>query len=169
MVFKTGANSQLGVPNFQPTIADTTPMCPVGTIVKGYDDVQGDGEFIYLPGVASLAYGDAIVYDLAPGAQAVVRTLSGTHLNTGRPVAFAMAAILAGQYGWFQISGVAVASVLAAFAANLPIFLTTTAGNIDDAAVAGCQILGARSSSAIATPLAGKAYVTCNRPHIQGQ
>ena len=169
MPWKTGANSQLGVPDINPAVIDDTARCPVGTIIKAYDDTQGEGEFIYLPGVASLAKGDCVVYDLNPGAQAVVRTLSGTHLNTGRPVAFAMDAIVAGKYGWFQIGGVTIASVLAAFAAGNKVFLTTTAGNVDDAAVNGCQILGAMSSSAIATPLAGKAYLTINRPVLQSQ
>jgi hypothetical protein len=165
--WKSGANSPLGLS--VPGTIDDAATCAIGTIAKFFDATQGEGTFIYLPGVASVVEGDAVVYDLSPGAQAIVRTLSGTHLNTGRPIAFATAAIVAGKFGWFQIEGVAVASVLAGFAANTTVFLTTTAGNIDDAAVNGCQILGARGSSAIGTPAASKAYVTLSRPHLQGQ
>lgn len=169
MTFKTSFNAPLGVPAWSPTTVDDTAKYPVGTILKGYDDTQGEGEFIYLPGVASTVAGDCVVYDLMTAAQATVRTLSGTHLNSGRPVAFAMGATVASTYGWYQIGGLVVASVLASFAAGAKCFLTATAGNIDDAAIAGCQVLNCISSSAIATPSAGKAYLTINRPFVQGQ
>ena len=167
MAWKSGVNGPLGFP--VPGTIDDTAKVPVGTIAKFNDPTLGEGEFIYLPGVASVAFGDCVVYDLVPGAQAIVRTLSGTHLNFGRACAFATAAIVAGKFGWFQIGGVAVASVLAGFAAGAKVFLTTTAGNVDDAAVAGCQVLGAVSSSAIGTPVANKAYITLSRPFVQGQ
>jgi hypothetical protein len=169
MTFKTGANAQLGLPDFEPSVVDDTERVPVGTIAKGFDPDKGEAEFIYLPGVASVVRGDCVVYDLDPAGQAVVRTLSGTHLNAGRPVAFAMGAIVASKFGWFQISGVAIASVLAAFAKGNKVFLTATAGNLDDAAVAGCQIIGAVASSAVDTPETGKAYLTINRPSVQTQ
>lgn len=167
--FSTGANSPLGVPDFNPAIIDTTEKIAVGTIARGFDETQGWAEFIYMPGVASCAAGDLVVLDLTPGAEAVVRTLSGTHLNTGQQVGVAMAALVAGKYGWFQIAGVAVVNVLAAFAAASKVFLTTTAGSVDDAAVAGCQVLPARGVSAIGTPAAGQAYVMLNRSFVQGQ
>ena len=64
---------------------------------------------------------------------------------------------------------VAVVSVLAGFAAGARCWLTATAGNIDDTTIAGCQILGMWSSSAIGTPVANKAYCTLNRPVVQSQ
>jgi hypothetical protein len=169
MTFKIASNGALGVPDIDPSVIDDTARVQVGTICKGYDDVRGEGMFIYLPGVASCALGDCVVYDLTVGAPAIVRTLSGTHLVTGRPVAFAMNAIVAGKYGWFQIFGIAVGSVLAGFAAASKVFLTATAGNVDDAAIAGCQLMGAYGISAIATPLAGKAYLQISYPSIQTQ
>ena len=167
MAWKSGPNAPLGY--LVPGNVDTTEIVPVGTIAKFFDDTQGEGTFIYLPGVASVANGDCVVYNLTPAGEATVRTLSGTHLNKGRPVAFATAAIVASTFGWFQIAGVAVASVLASFASGATVFLTTTAGNVDDAAVNGCQVLNCVSSSAIDTPLTGKAYLTINHPFIQGQ
>lgn len=167
--WKISYNSGLGMAQIDPTVVDDTAKVPVGTRIKGYHDTLGEGEFIYLPGVASIVLGDCIVYDLKPAAQAVVRALSGTHLNTGRPVAFAMGAIVAAKYGWFQIHGVAVASVLAAFAAAQKLYLTATAGNLDDTTIAGCQLIGAYSSGAIDTPAVGKAYVTIAYPCIQTQ
>jgi len=169
MTFRTSPNSALGVPTFDINSVDTVAKVPVGTIAKATDDSGlGDGTFIYLPGVASLAAGDAVVYDLLPSGASVTRTLSGTHLNTGQPVAIALVAIPALSYGWYQIGGVAVVNVAAGAAAGRAM-LTTTAGNLKDTAIAGCQVLGARLSSAIGTPSAGKAYCTLNHPHVQGQ
>lgn len=167
MAWKSGANAPLGYPS--PGTVDDTALVQVGTIASFYDDIQGVGEFIYLPGVASTVLGDAVDYDLAPGGQATVRHSNATATNKGWSVAFATAAIVAGKFGWYQIAGVAIASVAAGFAAASSVFGTGTAGVVDDAADAGDQILNARGSSAIGTPLANKAYLTINRPFTQGQ
>lgn len=167
--FKVERNAALGIPDLNPSVLETTEKIQYGTIVRGFDETQGYGEFIYMPGVASCAEGDVCVLDLTPGAEAVVRATSTTHANSGHMLGVAMAAIVAGKAGWFQISGVAVANVLASFAANQRIWLTTTAGSLDDAAVNGSQVLPGRSLSAIGTPAAGKAYVSLNRSFVQGQ
>lgn len=167
--FRTAANAALGLPDFNPAVVDDTAKIKVGTIAKAFDETQGEGEFIYLPGVASCAEGDFVVYDLVPGSQAIARAVAATHAGKGRPVAVAMAAVVAGKYGWFQISGVAVGNVAASFAAGSMVFLTSTAGTVDDAAVNGAQVLGAHGSSAIGTPDSGQAYITLNRPFVQGQ
>lgn len=168
MAWKTGLNAPLGVPQIDPTTIDTSEEYPVGTIVTGYDDTQGYGEFIYLPGVAAVVEGDLVVYDLVPGAEAIVRATTAL-ANSGRLVAVALGAVVAGTFGWFQITGVAIVNVAAAFAAGNKVMLTAVAGVVDDAAVAGSQLIGAISSSAIGTPAANKAYVTINRPSIQSQ
>lgn len=167
MAWKPGANAPLGLP--VPGNVDDTALVQVGTRAKFYDDTQGEGEFIYLPGVASTAAGDCVDYDLAPGAQVTVRHTNATATNKGWPVAIASAAIVAAKFGWYQISGVAIVNVAAGFAAASAVFGTATAGVLDDAADAGDQIIGARGSSAIGTPAASKAYVTLDRPHVQGQ
>lgn len=168
MTFKTAANAALGVALFTLTAVDITAKVPVGTIAKAYDDALGEAEFIYLPGVANTVGGDMIVYDLLPGGQAITRTTSAAQANTGQPAAVALVAVPAGSFGWFQISGVAIVNVTAAAAAGRA-FLTATAGQLNSAAVAGSQVLGARLSSAIGTPAAGQAYATLNRPYVQGQ
>lgn len=166
MTFKSSFNAGLGAPDLY-KICDTAEY-PLGTIVKGFDDSLGEGEFIFLGGVAAVVAGDLVVYDLLPGTPTAVRTLSGTHLNTGYPVAWAMAAIVAAKFGWFQISGSVIANGIAAGAIG-KCFLTATAGCVDDTAINGCQVLNARLSSAIDTPSAGKVYVTARRPFVQGQ
>lgn len=166
MAWKSNANSPLGVS--LPGTVDTAVSVPIGTIAKFFDDAFGEGEFIYLPGVAATAAGDCVEYDLAPGAQVTVRHTNATASNSGRPVAFATAATVAATYGWYQIGGLAIINVAAGMAAG-NLFGTGTAGVLDDGADAGDQILGARCSTAIGTPSAGKSYATINRPFVQGQ
>lgn len=167
MAWKSGVNSPLGYP--VPGNVETTEVVPVGSRARFYDDTQGEGEFIFLPGVASTVAGDIVDYDLTPGAEATVRHTNATASNKGSPVAFATAATVASTYGWYQIFGVTIANVLAAFADNGVIFGTATAGSVDDAADAGDQILNARGVSAIDTPSTGKAYVQIAYPFVQGQ
>ena len=89
-------------------IADTstTKQHPLGTIVKGWDPTYGEGEFIYLLGVASTTVGSVVTWD----ASTHQTTLAAAGTNLPRRVAFAMSANVASQYGWYQISGMAVAA-----------------------------------------------------------
>jgi hypothetical protein len=167
-MFKTSYMSAVGVPGFALANVDTSAKIPVGTVVKGYDDTQGEGEFIYLPGAANVAAGDFVVYDLAPGAQAVTRLAKDVVNNTARPVAVALTAIGAGSFGWYQISGVAIGNTVAATAAGV-CMATATVGSVGNTADAGDQILGARISTAVGTPAAGQSYITLNRPCMQSQ
>jgi hypothetical protein len=47
--------------------------------------------------------------------------------------------------------------------------LAATPGSVDDAAVAGEQILNATVSTTTGTPSAGLAVIQINRPFLQGQ
>jgi hypothetical protein len=157
------------MPNWQPTAIDASPVTPIGNIVTAYDDTLGFGEFIYLPGVASLAIGDVVGYDLNPAGPTVVRSSNANSNNTGRALAVAINTVLAGQYGWFQISGAAIVNVVAGTAAGNPAFVSATTASLQSTAIAGAQILGARINTAVGTPAAGKAYVTLARPCMQTQ
>lgn len=164
--WKPAANAPLGLP--VPGNVDASALIAVGSIAKFFDETQGEATFIYMPGVASCAAGDAVDYDLTPGTPAVVRHTNATASNSGKPLAIASAAIIAATWGWFQIDGVAVVNVAAGFVAN-PVFGTGTAGVLDDGADAGDQILNARGLTAVGTPAANKAYVQIMRPFTQGQ
>lgn len=168
MVFKTSYNAALGQPAFNLNGVDTTPRVAIGTILKGYDDVLGEGEFIYLPGVASCAAGDVVVYDLLPGGPTTTRVTAAGQPNSGQLVTVAVVAVPAASYGWFQISGVAIVNVIAATAAGRA-FLSATAGQLTSVAAAGVQLVAARLSSAIGTPSATQAYLTLSRAAIQSQ
>lgn len=88
-------------------IADTstTKNHPLGMIVTAKDDTYGVGEFIYLKGIGSTAVGSIVNYD-----DSFLTALDSSAV-TGppRPIAVAMSANVASQYGWYQISGMSVA------------------------------------------------------------
>jgi hypothetical protein len=85
-------------------VNSTTQNHPLGTIVRGVDPTYGEGEFIYLQGLAGVTVGSPVQYSANYLVAAHVTTL-----DKPVPVAFAMAATVASQYGWFQIGGQAVA------------------------------------------------------------
>ena len=89
-------------------IADTstTALHVLGTIVRAYDSTYGEGEFIYLLGVAGTAVGRPVTFD----AVTYQTTLAAVGTNLPRRVAFAMSANVAAQYGWYQISGMCIAA-----------------------------------------------------------
>ena len=105
---------------------------------------RGFGEFVYAKGVASVVAGDACI--VSPGGDAAIRTVAASH----GPLGIAMAAIVASNWGWFQIFGRAICSVAASFADDLEVFTTATAGTLDDE-VATNFVHGARSAGAIDT------------------
>jgi hypothetical protein len=79
----------------------------LGEIQQAVDSTFGNGEFIYLMGVASTVVGSIVNYDAA-----AFQTALDTAAVTGpsRPLAIAMSANGAGDYGWYQIAGMAVAT-----------------------------------------------------------
>lgn len=140
----------------------TTANAPLGTIRRGNDSTYGEGEFIYLRGVASTAVGDLVIYDQRSGV-ATTRTVAGSR----GPVAVAMSANVAGQYGWYQISGAAVVNSNTAVA-NASVYVTATAGQVDDAVVSTDKVDGARYKTASGTPAAGFAVLQLSRPSLNG-
>jgi len=141
----------------------TTQKAPLGMIVLAEDQAStgyGVGEFIYLAGVASTAVGSWVtIADNQTTALAVADAVG--------QVAVAMSANVASSWGWYQISGQAAGKVLASFAAtDSDAFLTSTAGSLDDADVAGDFVLGAVPVSAIDTPSSGLAEFQLNRPSV---
>lgn len=146
---------------------DTTANHPLGTIVKAVDPTYGEGEFIYLKGVASTVVGSIVNY-------------RGTTYQTALgyagevvpgPLAIAMSANLATGYGWYQISGIAIAAKSSAvsFAAAAKVGVGSTSG-LAIATLSGQEIQGAMVS-AVASAASGRTTVAliCNRIHNQGR
>lgn len=115
---------------------DTVQNWPFGAIVRAYDPIHGYGEFTYLQGVASTLAGSVVTYNQLTG----VTTLAAATANASLPVAIALAPTVANLFGWYQISGVALAINNATAAAGNAFQKAT--GQLGSAAVAGTQILG---------------------------
>lgn len=145
-------------------VTDTTQNHPLGTIVTANDPTYGSGEFIYLKGVASTAVGDWVSYQPTTGA---TTRWAGT-AGEGRPLTIAMSANVANQYGWYQLSGNAVANISGTVATGDKVFWQATAVT-SSTQVNGKQVLGAIAAGANGTPATGQAVVTIDRPHGQGQ
>lgn len=115
---------------------ETVQNFPYGYKVRAFDNLLGFGEFIYLQGVASTVAGSAVTYNPFTG----VTTLDAATANDGSPIAFAVAPTVAALFGWYQVSGTAIAANNATAAAGNAFRKAT--GQIGSAAVAGTQILG---------------------------
>jgi hypothetical protein len=143
------------------TEVSTTQLHPLGTILRAVDrgaNANGEGEFMYVKGVASGATGSLVGID-ADDYATVLAVANGIYPIVGAMVS----ALVASTYGWVQISGKAVVKVLASFADNSNVYLTSTAGSVDDAAVAGDLVHNARGASAIDGPATGMAEIQLAR------
>ena len=152
-------------------IADisTTAQVSLGTIVRAKDATYGQGEFIYLLGVASTVVGMVVRYNATTFQTALLTVTNGK--NKGVPVAVAMSANVASSYGWYQISGNAVVKkTTVAVTPQVPIFISGTDGRIKVLASAGQQILGAQTANLTTiVTTTSTVVVTINRPSTQGQ
>lgn len=137
----------------------TTAKVELGTIVRAKDPTYGQGEFIYLLGVASTIAGSWVHYSSDDWSTALsVADATG-------PMAIAVGANVASSYGWYQISGKCpVAAVSADVADNAVLYLTATPGKVDDTDVAGDYIYNAKAASANATGGASTIEVEISRP-----
>jgi hypothetical protein len=151
------SNARIGMQPIDQT--DTTQRHALGTIVTAADPTYGEGEFIYLKGVASTAVGSWVTYNLDDGSTLLLAA------NAIGPVGVAMSANVASQYGWYQISGKAVGKALASYADNGLVFATATAGSVDDAVVDGDMVHLAKGASAVDTPSTGLAEFEISRPY----
>jgi len=141
----------------------TTQLLPLGTRVRAYDvasTAYGEGEFIYLKGVASTVLGSVVTFSSDDSSTALLAA------NAIDPVAVSMSINVASSYGWYQIYGKAVGKVLAAFADNANCYATATAGSIDDAVVAGDRVKCMKGASAIDTPSTGLAELEISYPFM---
>lgn len=149
---------------FQPIAeTSTTKNHKLGTIVRAWDPTYGAGEFIYLLGVTSTAVGSCVVYDDS-GWQT---TLAPVGSNLPEPVAFAMSANVGSQYGWYQISGRAIAKKTSgvALGANAAVGVKTT--GLIAATGTGKEVQGALTIAASTTSTSVSLII--NRPHMQGR
>jgi hypothetical protein len=144
----------------------TTAAHALGTIVRAADPTYGEGEFIYLLGVASTTVGSIVTYDPTT----YLTTLSAVGGNIPRAVAVSMSANVASQYGWYQISGQAVCAKTCtiSLAAGAAVGVLTT--GLIAGTGSGKEIQGA-CVAAVASATAGRTTVKVmiQRPTKQGR
>lgn len=125
------------------TEVSTTQNHPFGRIVRAVHATYGMGEFVYVKGVANGAEHAWAHYNLDDGS-----TTLAVADGIG-PLGTMMAALDATtDFGWLQISGKTIGKCKTQFADNGEVFLTSTAGSVDDASVAGDRVSLAKGASA---------------------
>jgi len=137
---------------------DNVQNHPLGTIVTAVDPIYFGGEFIYLKGLAATAVGTWVTYNTDDMSTTLLAA------NAIGPVAIAMSACVASNFGWYQIMGKAQGLALASFADNGNVYATATAGSVDDAVVAGDRVKLAVGASTIVG--AGLAEFEISRPFM---
>jgi hypothetical protein len=146
-------------------IADTsaTQKHHLGEIQQAVDPTYGNGEFIYLLGVTSTVVGSVVEYDST--FQSGLVTLA---VNIPRPIAVAMSVNVGSQYGWYQISGVAVMikDAAASFAAGAAV--NATSGVAVEAVTALVIHNALAAASAHGTSTIPSVEVMINRPSGPG-
>jgi len=138
------------------TTVDSTLRHKLGARARTEDG----NEYIYLQGVASVVLGDWVTYDEA-------HLCTRVSANGVGPLAIAQAAVVASRYGWFLIHGyTASAGAISGggCAADVAVYLTATAGLVDDVDVAGDAIIGALSRVSESSALIG---VQVSYPFVQ--
>lgn len=161
-------DQKAGYPPITETSTTQGPLT-LGTLVRAVDPTYGEGEFIYLLGVANTVVGSVVKYNATTYQTALISVANGK--NKGVPVAVAMSANVASQYGWYQVKGNAVIKKTGvAVTPQVPVFISATDGRIKVLASAGQQILGAQSANLTTiVTTTSTVVVTIDRPHTQGQ
>lgn len=162
LAFQPSSEGIIGVAPL--TLTDTVQRHPLGKRTKFTDPSYGEIECVYLKGVAAVVAGDQVIYD--PKNFNTVRAVAASR----GPVAVAMAAVVANQFGWFAVQGLVPANTTAAGtgAANSGLATTATAGQSTVSTAAGQKISGARCTSAQDGPGAGFTDVELAFPCANG-
>lgn len=155
----------LGYPKITSTSA--TALVPAGTVVRAVDPVYGEAEFIYLLGVGSTVVGSAVTYNVSTYQTA----LAPVGVGNPAPIAFAMSINLATFYGWYQISGIAVAKKALATSLATGIAVGVKTIGLVSASASLAEVHGAMVaavSSAKSSTSQTTVLLMINRPHMQG-
>lgn len=144
---------------------ETVQKHKLGTIVRAHSDAYGEGEFIYLLGVANNLVGLLSTYN----ASTWQTTLVPNTANLAAPVAVAMSANVASQYGWYQISGLAVVKKTnVSWEPQKVAYISATTGRVMDTVASGKQVLAAKSANlTTTTTTTSTILLEINRPFLQ--
>lgn len=165
----SGGNAPLGLP--QPGVVyDSNKGITIGTIAKFRDigsTQLGEGEFIWLPGVANTVLGSWVSYATSDGTSNVgATTLWAGTANSSFPLAVATCASVAATWAWYQIGGAAICAISGTIAAGNSA-AWQAAGVVQAAAVATKNVEGVIALSANSVPASGQAIYQLQRPSAQ--
>ncbi len=149
-------------------LTSTTQQHDLGRVITARDPIYGEGEFIYLLGVVSTVVGSVVTWSgQTTGTPTYQSALAAAAVNQNAPLAVAMSANVAAQYGWYQIAGQALVATNGTLAINSTVFLAGS-GQLTTTVAAGAQVMNASSITATGTPAANQAVVEIQRPFAQG-
>lgn len=125
-----------------------------------YRMVKGDGTGITGPGYSAVIAAGNI-------ASMASTTTTAPGANAGMPVGIGMAAIAANGFGWLAVYGSAVPTRVAANAAKGTVLNSTaTAGQLDDDATAGAEVINGIGLEAANGGAAGLVAASLTFPHV---
>lgn len=142
------------------TEKSTSQQHPLGLEVTAIDPTWGYGRFTYVKGVASAEKNEWCTLDLH-NSGTIVRLAA----NAKGMVGITKTTLTASYYGWIQRGGIATGQCLTQFADNGKVFITGTAGAVDDASVAGDLVSGAVGRSLTVVD-SGIALFELDRPFV---
>lgn len=121
-----------------------------GLEIRAYDPFLGGGSFIYGRAAGTLIVGQTVEVgiNVTTGRYDANMTAWVGGAGSGKPLAVALVAMTVGQFGWFQVEGVAVTAVSGAPAAGGLIYWQA-AGVVSPTLVASKQELNAAFVSAV--------------------
>lgn len=130
---------------------------------RGFDN---DGnEYIYLRGVGSTDQYSPVIYD--ENGYTVLADRGGTAPANDGPLAIAQAAVdSTSEYGWYMIYGKTYVICNDDVSDNEQVYLTTTAGRVDDTDVGGAAVHGMWFRGANASGADGTALVQLSYPSV---
>lgn len=166
---------------FVPSVSQTISANSIGALTpqtgfrpgwraNAQDPTLGAGQFIFLPTIASVVVGSLVTFRQSASGVYTTAMLPNT-ANLAQPIAVAMAAGAANNYGWFQVQGTATVKKIAVkINSNVALYVGATTGRVTALAASGKQILGARSAnSASVVSATSTVTIVINNPHMQGQ
>jgi hypothetical protein len=159
--------AQIGMPPLNDV--STTQKWPLGYIAKFADNavaVPNGGEATYLKaGGANVVAGSMCELDPVTGGAALAPATAGVG-----PMCVSINIVPQNSFSWFYVMGTVPVKAPNAMTPGADLFmLAATAGSVDDAVVAGEQILNAEVNTSTGTPSTGLALININRPFHQGQ
>lgn len=119
----------------------TTAKTALGTRLSAKHATYGSVEFQYQKGVASGAVRDWVTINEDDG------TVTRLAANAIGPVGIIMSTLTASFYGWVARRGKVLGNCLTLYADNAKVWITGTAGSVDDTSVAGDLVVNAKGAS----------------------